>query len=227
MTTLIAEDVLLLLLDDETGRLESTHYDPLLGGAVLLELAMSGNLEVRKAGAWSSAKVQVLTDGRRPESDVLRDGLHTVQEKERTAQDLVNRIGKGLKDRLLAGLVERGVVRLDEDKVLGLFPRKRWPAVDSGHEDEGRREISAALINGVTPDEHTAALIALLHSVDRAHRTVDNQGTPGRQVKARAKEISEGEWAAKAVKEAVAAAQAAMTAVMVATTAAGAAGAGS
>lgn len=218
MTTLIAEDVLLLLLDDETGRLESTHLDPLLGGAVLMELALAGNLEVRTDGTWSRSRVHVLTDGPVPGSPVLRDALVEVREKERSAQDLVPRIGKGLKDTLLDGLVERGIVRLDEDKVLGLFPRRRWPAVDSRHEDDIRQAISAALLHGVTPDQRTAALIALLHAVDRAHRTVDNQGAPGKVVKARAKEISEGEWAAKAVKDAVAAAQAAMTAVMVSTT---------
>lgn len=224
MTTLIAEDVLLLLLDDETGRLESTHLDPLLGGAVLMELAMAGNLEVRSRGRWSRSMVHVLTDGPVPEHELLRDALAEVRQKERTAQDLVNRIGKGLKETLLAGLVARGVVRLEEDKVLGLFPRKRWPAVDSRHEDEVRQALSAVLLSGVTPEPRTAAVVALLHAVDRAHRTIDNQGAPGRVVKARAKEIAEGEWAAKAVKDAVTAAQAAMTAVMVSTTAAAASG---
>lgn len=218
MTTLIAEDVLLLFLDDETGRLDSAFYDELLGGAVLLELALAGNLEVREAeGRWASSKVHVLTDATVPEHEVLRDGQRVVQEKERSAQDLVSAIGKGLKERLLSGLVDRGVVELEEDKVLGLFPRKRWPAVDSRHEDELRRQLAASLLDGTTPDQRTAAVISLLHAVDRAHRTIDNQDVPGRQVKARAKEIAEGAWAAEAVKDAVTAAQAAMTAVMVTT----------
>lgn len=222
MSYLIAEDLLLLMLDDESGKLESTHIDPLLGGAVLIELAMGERLEVRRDGTWSRAKVHVLTDGGTPDDPVLVAALRTVAEKERTAQDLVNRLGKGLKQQLLARLTERGIVRHESDKVLGLFPRDRWPAVDSHHEDDVRRQLAASLLEGVAPDDRTAALVSLLHAVDRAHRTLaDNHGLSGRQVKARAKEISEGEWAAKAVRDAVASAQAAMiAATTIATTAA-------
>ena len=62
-------------------------------------------------------------------------------------------------------------------------------------------------------------MVALLHAVDRAHKTVPHQGMSDRDVKKRAKEVAEGQWAAKAVKDAVAAAMAATTAAMVAATA--------
>lgn len=222
MSTTIAEDLLLLLLDDESGKIDSTYLDPLLGGAVLIELAMSQRLDVHKDGAWSRAKVRVLTDGGTPDDPMLVAALHTVGEKERTAEDLVNRLGKGLKDQLLDRLVHRGIVRHEHDKVWGLFPRDRWPAVDSSHEDGVRRQLAATLLEGAEPDERTAALVALLHAVDKAHRILaDNHGLPARQVKARAKTIAEGEWAAKAVRSAVTSAQAAMTtATMAATSAA-------
>lgn len=219
--TLIAEDLLLLIVDDESGKLTTTTYvDSVLGGALLVELALTEVVEVVEPDSrWARAKVRVRPGASLPADEVLREARNLVAEKDRPAQDLVNRLGKGVRDRLLGRLADRGILRLEEDKVLGLFPRKRWPAVDSTREDEVRRHLAAVLLEGAEPDEHTAALVALLHAIDRAHRTLENGDRSNREVKARAKQVAEGDWAAKAVRDAVAAAQAAMTAVMVASTA--------
>jgi len=219
--TLIAEDLLLLMLDDDKGTLTGTSYpQPALGGALLIELALTGAVEVEeKTSMWKSAKVRAIPDAR-PEDPVLGGGYDLVAEKPRSAQDLVGRLGKGLQDQLAARLVERGVLQRHEDKVLGLFPRKRWPAVDSRQEDDVRRALTAALVQGMVPDDRTGALIALLSSIDKAHKVVDHQGLSSREVRKRAKEISEGAWAAKAVRDAIAAANAAVMAAVTASTAA-------
>ena len=222
--TLLAEDLLLLLLDDEKGTVSSSSHPQLvLGGAMLLELAMDGSVEVRKEGTWRQATVHP-TGTPAGDEPLLVEALATVSQKPRTAQDLVNRLGKGLVDRLGDGLAARGILERREDRLLGLFPRTRWPMVDSVHEEEVRRHLSDALVRGLTPDQRTAALVALLHAVGRAHKVVPLEGVPAGTVKARAKEIADGAWAAKAVKDAIAAATAAITAAVVATTAATAGG---
>jgi hypothetical protein len=76
------------------------------------------------------------------------------------------------------------------------------------------------LVQGNPPDPRTGALVALLHAVDRAHKTVPHEGLSDRAVKKRAKEVADGQWAAKAVKDAIAAATAATMAAMTAVTAA-------
>jgi hypothetical protein len=53
---------------------------------------------------------------------------------------------------------------------------------------------------------------------------VDREGLPARELKKRAKEIAEGDWAAKAVRDAVSAAQAAVAAGAVAATSVAATG---
>ncbi len=124
--------------------------------------------------------------------------------KERTAQDLVGRLGRRRRKSLLERLERAGIVRRQEDKVLGLFPRRRWPAVDASHENDLRRRLGDALLRGVEPDQRTAALIALLSALDVAHKVIDREGLPAGQVKRRAKDIAQGDWAAKAVRDAVA-----------------------
>jgi hypothetical protein len=167
---------------------------------------------------WKSAKVQTIAGGR-PEDDVLAGGYDLIAEKPRSAQDLVNRLGKGLKEQLADRLTQRGILERHDDKVLGLFPRKRWPARDSTHEEEVRRGLTAALVQSALPDDRTGALIALLSAIDKAHKVVDHEGLSAREVRKRAKEISEGAWAAKAVKDAIAAANAAVMGAVAASTA--------
>lgn len=222
MTTLIAEDLLLLLLEDDSGKLTNTTYlDVGIGGALLVELAQGGGVEVVKgSGMWARSKVYPMP-GAAFTDPVLVEAMALVSEKERTAQDLVARLGKKRRDPLLERLETKGILERHEDKVMGLFPRKRWPAVDSSHETDVRRQLADALIRGVQPEERTAALIAVLSALGLAHKVVDREGLSAAEVKKRAKTIAEGDWAAKAVKDAVAAAQAAIVAgVMVATTAA-------
>lgn len=224
MAALIAEDLLLLLLDDEKGTIQTAYSQTALGGGVLVELALTGAVEVEeKTGVWRTAKVRVVA-GREPEDEVLRAAYDLVGEKERGAQDLVNRIGKGLQQELAGRLVARGLLERRDGKVLGLFPRTRWPAADTTHEEQVRRALTDALVQGVTTDERTGALIAVLSAVDKVHKVVDHEGLPAKVVKKRAKEISEGAWAAQAVRDAINASVAAIAAATTAATVAAGSG---
>lgn len=213
--TLLAEDVLLLLLDDESGRLtlSGTGPDTVLGGSLLLELALADRVGVRKDGGLFRQERVVVLDPTPLGDELLDEALRTVAEKERSPQDLVSRLGKGLRARLLARLTARGLVRREADTVLGLFPRERWPAEDSRHEDEVRARLHAVLVTGLTADERTSALVALLSAVDQAHKVpVGLDSRQRREVRARAKQVAQGEWAATAVRKAVEAMQAAVVA---------------
>lgn len=215
---LVAEDLLLLLLDDAKGTAQSSFMQPALGGALLVELAMDGCVDVGPGSRWRPARVAGVVGASMPADPVLAHARTLVEEKPRTAQSLVNRLGDDLQRTLADRLVERGILERRDSRVLGLFPRHRWPTIDASHEDEVRRSLAAALVAGQDPDQRTAALIALLSAVDRVHQTVEHDGLKARDVKRRAKEIAEGNWAAKGVRDAVAAATAATTAAIVAAT---------
>ena len=220
--TLLAEDLLLLLLDDEKGSLAaSDKVGVALGGAILAELALAGAVTIEeKTLIWRATKVHAT--GVMPHDAILVDAVARVAVKDRSAQDLVSRLGKGLKDQLAQRLVDRGILERRRDRVLGLFPRTRWPAVDSRREQEVRSALTACLVQGQEPDDRTAALVALLSAIGHAHKVVDTQGLSSGEVRRRAKQVADGDWAAKAVKDAVQAAATALATVA----AAGAAGAG-
>lgn len=209
--TLIAEDLLLLMLDDRSGRLTGTSYpQTVLGGALLIELAISEAVEIgEKPSIWSAARVTAV--GRAPDDQQLRAAYDVVAAKPRTAQDLVGRLGKDAQQVLAERLVARGILERVDGKVLGLFPTRRWPTADATREQEVRRALVAVLVQGLEPDPRTGALVALLHATDRAHQVVDHEGLSSREVRRRAKQIAEGAWAAKAVRDAILASTTAIT----------------
>ena len=209
--TLIAEDVLLLLLARSKGTISPWgNTDAALGGAVLAELAVLGLATVEeKKSIWRGEKVHATGTPPADLHPVLAEALATIAEKDRTGSTLVPKLGKGLADRLAAGLAERRLLERRDGKRLGLIPRTTWPAADPTRVGQLRRAITVCLVDGGRPDERTAALIALLWAVDEAHKAVaPNHGATNRQLKKRAKEIAEGQWAAKAVKAAIDAAAA-------------------
>jgi len=217
---LIAEDLLLLLLDEESGKVTaSDSAEVALGGAVLAELAILGAVTVdEKTSRFRSPKVRVT--GQVPGDRVLADAMDIVGEKQRTAQDLVAKLGKGLVKALADRMVDRGVLERRESRMLGMLPRTRWPAADRGHETQVRESIARVVVQGTTPDARTGALVAVLSAIDRTHKVIDHEGLSRREVKKRAKEVAEGAWAATAVRAAIQATNAAVIAAVAASGAA-------
>ena len=148
--TLIAEDVLLLLLDQTKGTVSAWgNSDAVLGGAVLAELGVLGLATVdEKNSIWRAAKVHATGAAPADLDPVLAEALATIAEKDRKASTLVTKLGKGLKDRLAAGLAERHILERKDGKQLGLVPtddlarrrhQPRRPAASPDHRLPGRR----------------------------------------------------------------------------------------
>jgi Golgi phosphoprotein 3 GPP34 len=210
----LAEDLLLLLLDDDSGRLitNAISVDHALAGAVLVDLVGAGRV------AEESGKLHVM-DTASLDEPVLEAALERLAEKAPAKpQRAVEVLAKNVRGTVLDALAGRGLIRQDKDRVLGLFPRKTWPAVDSAHEDSVRAELTAALVGGEQPGERAGTLIALLHAIGVVPKVVEGDK---KALKARAKEISEGDWTGVAVRRAVQAIQSAVTAAIVVASSAG------
>jgi hypothetical protein len=91
-----------------------------------------------------------------------------------------------------------------------------------------RQLVTQALVQPGAPDERTAALIALLHALKCEHKVVDPRPyqLSRRQLRARAAEIAQGNWASEAVRKAIDEMMAAVAAASAAATAATAATSG-
>jgi hypothetical protein len=225
---LLAEDLLLLLTDDDTGRLlvSGSEVDVALGGARLIELTMEGRVDLTGEGEGRKGRL-VVRDSTRLADPLLDEALDLVAAKQGKKPDtVVGPLGKKLRDRLYARLAEQGVLRSERGKVLGIFPTRKWPAADAAHERQLRAELEQALLIGLQPRERVAALVSLLHALGSVHKVVrpKDHAVSKRDLDRRAKEIAEGDWGSAAVRKAIAAMAAATTAAVTAATAASVSG---
>ena len=227
---LIAEEFLLLALDHESGRLLITHerLRPALGGALVAELALMERIGVTPNDAGWSKRGRITITNLTPTDDVeLDEAMHRLAESEgkkvkAVLSDLASRkvrLSFQLRERLLERLAKAGVLTRQEGTVLGFIPRTTWPAGDRAPMDELRQRLQSSLVSGLTPTERTLVLIALLQVTGLLPKVVTTEDK--RALKARAKQLTEGDWAAKAVKDAIDEVTAATVAVVASAGAAG------
>lgn len=212
---LIAEELLLLCLDERTGQrsLSKDRLEPALGGALLAELALMERIGVTPHEAGWNKRGRITITNTRPTDDAELDrALATLVEREgKKAKDVISgmsryRVTKGLLPRLLTRLAAAAVVVEEHGTVLGFIPRTTYPTLDRGPAEEVRQRLQSALVGGFTPTERTVALAALLHAAEHLTKVVTTQDK--RALKERAKALTDGYWAAKAVKDAISEAQA-------------------
>jgi hypothetical protein len=205
---LLAEDLLLLVTDDASGRL-SAPADRVaagLGGANLVELTLRNKVDLTGEQDPGRPGRIIVRDPSPPGDAILDTALETVtvyQGKKPSA--VIRPLSKNLRRTLYERLAGNGVVRAEKSRILGVFPVRRWPAQDGSREAEVRRLMTQALVQQVVPDARTAALIALVHAVGSVDKIVDprQHGLSNRELRARAKKIAEGNWASAAVRKAI------------------------
>jgi hypothetical protein len=204
---LIAEEFLLLCLDEESGRksLSGNKIDPALGGAVLVELVLTERISITADElGWQQRRRLAITSTTPTDDPLLDDALARleVQEGKKVKQLITpmrsGSLTKGLRPRLLRRLADAGVLTEQRGRVLGVFPTTSWPAADGRPEQEVRTRLRSALVDGLTPSERTLALIGLLQATGHVARTLP--GEDRKMVKQRSKALAEGDTIARTVK---------------------------
>ena len=210
---LIAEDFLLLAVDDETGK--TANVDNLgvrLAGALLADLAAANKTLMRgapEAGATreereKAGETTILVTDHSPTGHVALDGAlkAILDTPEAPARKVVEAISKDAEENLLAGLAERGLLEKEESKLFRMLPITRWPAADSSHELALRANLTKVLVDGAEPDERTATLISLLYGSGLISGLVGKEQR--KEARERAEEIAGSEWGVATVATQVA-----------------------
>ncbi len=143
----ITDDLVLLLLHPEAGRavVDSTSLDRAVGGALLLDLATRQRIAADGDGTRARIRVVDATPTGEP---LLDDALTRLAGDVLRAQKAVERLARRTRPQVLERLVERGLVRRERSRLLGIFPVTTWPPVDAGHAKELRARVAAVLRDG-------------------------------------------------------------------------------
>lgn len=216
-------ELLLLAYDDEGRKIhDGTRLDYGLGGALLLELTLSGRVDVVD-------KCVVVIDPSPTGDPLVDDALARIRDDSRARKPghWVGKFAKGTRQRVLDHLISREILRVEHGTVLWIFPKTTYPAVhgtEPAAEADARQRMRAAVTTTGAVDARTAALCSLVSATDMNRRVFADLDR--RQVTARLKEISEGDWASAAVKRAIQDVQTAVMAGAIAATTAAATGSG-
>jgi Golgi phosphoprotein 3 len=161
MLTLV-EELMLLVLDDETGKIQplpvySLEYAS--GGAVLLDLALRDKIDC------DLEKVTVVDDSptEEPVLDPVLEHLAAAAKPRGTKEWLVelSRMPE-IRQRALDQLVERRILRCEDQKFLWVFGTRRYPVVDGREEREVKRRIMEIIYSDEIPLPRDAILVSLV-----------------------------------------------------------------
>jgi plasmid stability protein len=183
----LAEELLLLGYDDKSGKATGSRIGLDLGmaAAVLVDLALAGRV------AFSDGAI-VATDPT-PIGDPVADDVlaRIAADTPHTPASWVQRLRHGLRDRILGGLCERGVINDVDETELGYIHVHRYPVLDPSVEAEIRGRLAEALTGERVPDERTAALAAVMAAI-RVQPNLGLTGPAAQDARERLAEIARG-----------------------------------
>lgn len=212
------EEVMLLALRDEKGTVESgAHYTHAIAGAVIAELLLNERIRIERPK--KKKKLVVVSSATQLGDPLIDEILAKIDDskKPRRIEEWVGRIAgtKNLKHRVAEQLCRRGILKVDQDKVLLIFNRTIYPEVDPRPENAIIERMRSAIFTELDDvDPRTAILISLANAADLLKYTFEKKKLKER--KARIEAIANGDVVGQATKEAIQAMQAAvMVAVMI------------
>lgn len=197
----LAEDLLLIALDDDDGTVPWQHSTALpngLGGALLMDLVLQERIDVidKKVAVMSAASTG---------DDILDEALVTIGEskRQRDAKHWVSKLGgrSGLKEQLARCLVERGILEEQEKVYLWVFRSNRFPTTNPEVEASLRQQIHDVVLSGEDPDERTMMLLSLVYACDLGDVLFTRDER--KQAKERIKHLVEDEMFGKAVGQVI------------------------
>jgi hypothetical protein len=154
----LAEELLLLAYDDQTGKATGSRIGLDLGmsAAVMVDLALAGRV------AYVDGYLKVLDPT--PIGEPIADAVlaKAADDEPHTPAQWLQRLRHRLRIRVLEDLVARGVVQDVDETQMGVIHVHRYPTTDHAYEAEIRRRLAEALTTQDVCDERTAALATLL-----------------------------------------------------------------
>ena len=158
-----AEELLLLALDDKKGVIKPLPCHSMrfaLAGALLMELAFADRIDT------DPDTLKVVNTN--PTGDPLLDEtLERLQkaDSQKNTEYWLNELSwntRDLQERTLKQLVDKGVLKVEDRKVLWVFASRRYPLINDREVREVRDRLRELILKRDLPDPRDAVLISLV-----------------------------------------------------------------
>jgi len=167
MSLRFAEEILLLALDDETGKLHAVPEGSLrlaIAGGLIMELAFAGIVDT------DDKHLDVLS--RQTTGDALLDDVlaQIPEEKPLSIQRALNAVaedGDAWRRRLIEELKDRGILKQEEHRLFFVLTERRYPIVDDQEEREVLSRIREVVLDhDAIPDPRDVVIVSLVNACD-------------------------------------------------------------
>ncbi len=197
-----AEEMLLLTLDDKKSAfrpLPEHVVRSVLAGSLLMELALANRIDT-DLHALMVINPEPVGD---PLIDDILERLKTDSSK-LTVSQWLNEVAwqtKNLRERVLQQLVDKGVLKIEERKILWVYAQRRYPLLDNREIKEVRTRLRELIFSKGIPDPREAVLIGLVHACGIVDTLFDEYEME--QVMPRLEELSRLDLIGRAVNQSV------------------------
>ena len=157
-----AEEIILILLDDEDGKFVgvprwSLNYA--LAGGVLMDLAMENRID-------TDIENLMLIDSTPVGDSLLDPALAEIAEGEGQdtrywLEQIAERAGE-IREEALNRLVAEGILERQDDRFMWMFRSRRYPMIDGEAEREVKLRIMGVLFSDEIPDPRDIMIICLV-----------------------------------------------------------------
>lgn len=213
MSLRFAEEILLLALDDQSGKLHPLPEGSLnlaIAGALIMELAFKGSLDT------DNKNLQVLS--RESTGDSLLDDVMAdiPEESPLSIQRALNAVSTDAgkwKERLFLELKSRGILKQEEHRFLFVLKERRYPVINDAEEQEVKSRIREVVMDPeAIPDPKDVVIICLMDACDLSSVVFTEEELESH--KGRIQTIAKMDFVGQALSEAVNKIQQALLEVM-------------
>lgn len=158
-----AEEIFLLALDDREGSIKPLPVSALeyaLAGALLIELAFLDRIDID----LKSLQVADTKPTGNQLLDKVMDQIGRKSEAQPTAYWLAFFAGqaKQIQEHVLAQLIAKGILKMEDRKILWVFKARRYPVIDNREIKEVKTRLRELILSDDIPDPREAVLISLV-----------------------------------------------------------------
>ncbi|MEM9227194.1 MAG: GPP34 family phosphoprotein [Verrucomicrobiota bacterium] len=197
-----SEEILLLALDDATGKLHplpERAIDFATVGALLMELAFANRVDT------CDKELNIID--RSPTGDALLDGILTALPKDTDSLPIPNAITAALvkatdfRQALFQSLIAKGILKQEEHRFLWVMHERRYPVLDETEEAEVKFRIRDVILNEAIPDPRDVVIICLMHACDLSQYIFSEQELE--RVRQRIEQVSKMDFIGQALATAI------------------------
>ncbi|MBV9515032.1 MAG: GPP34 family phosphoprotein [Mycobacteriaceae bacterium] len=192
----IAEDLLLLLLDNAANRpaLTRDRREKVLSAAVLLDLALACRIRPSVDGEPVPAGRLLLLTGPDLGDPILDAAMRLLHRRPLKPHAAVAKLRRGIEPAMLRHLEQTGDIRPIQLRGNRFNGSRAWPIADRSRVDRARSALIAALFEPANPAPTTAAIISLLYPVHGLDALLSLNERGREWVNSRAADIAGGCW---------------------------------